>query len=77
MQKQEDKVNELDKLMQTLINHAHDLHVVLYEKQARDQLTDILHERPPRPRQGFSLSGLRFEYISRKYDKCNLDSFFY
>ncbi|CAF1502421.1 unnamed protein product [Rotaria magnacalcarata] len=64
LQKQEDKVNELDKLIQTLVNHAHDVHVVSYEKQARDQLTDILHERPPRPRQGFLLNGLRFEPIS-------------
>ncbi|CAF5086520.1 unnamed protein product, partial [Rotaria socialis] len=58
------KVNELDKLIQTLVNHAHDVHVVSYEKQAKDQLTDILHERPPRPRQGFLLNGLRFEPIS-------------
>lgn len=67
LQKQEDKVNELEKLVQTLINHAHDVHVVFYEKQAREQLTDILHERPPRPRQGFLLNGLRFEPISSKY----------
>jgi len=66
LQKQEEKVNELEKLIQTLVNHAHDVHVVLYEKQARDSLTEILHERPPRPRQGFSLNGLRFEPISSK-----------
>jgi hypothetical protein len=66
LQKQEEKVNELDKLIQTLINHAHDIYVVLYEKQARDSLTEILHERPPRPRQGFLLNGLRFEPISSK-----------
>jgi hypothetical protein len=67
LQKQEEKVNELDKLIQTLVNHAHDVHVVLYEKQARDSLTEILHERPPRPRQGFLLNGLRFEPISSKF----------
>ncbi len=66
LQKQEEKVNELEKLIQTLVNHAHDVHVVLYEKQARDSLTEILHERPPRPRQGFLLNGLRFEPISSK-----------
>ncbi|CAF5159747.1 unnamed protein product, partial [Rotaria sp. Silwood1] len=64
LQKQEDKVNELAKLIQTLVNHAHDVHVVSYEKQARDQLTEILYERPPRPRQGYLLNGLRFEPIS-------------
>ncbi|CAF0732643.1 unnamed protein product [Adineta steineri] len=64
LQKQEEKVNELDKLIQTLVNHAHDVHVVLYEKQARDQLNEIIHERPPRPRQGFLLNGLRFEPLS-------------
>ncbi|CAF4739472.1 unnamed protein product [Rotaria sp. Silwood1] len=64
LQKQEDKINELAKLIQTLVNHAHDVHVVSYEKQARDQLTEILHERPPRPRQGYLLNGLRFEPIS-------------
>ena len=68
LQKQEEKVNELDKLIQTLVNHAHDVHVVLYEKQAKDQLTEILHERPPRPRQGFSLNGLRFESTTSKYN---------
>jgi hypothetical protein len=67
LQKQEDKVNELDKLLQTLINHAHDVHVVLFDKQARDQLTDIFHERPPRPRQGYLLHGLRFESMSSKF----------
>ena len=67
LQKQEEKVNELDKLIQTLVNHAHDVHVVLYEKQAKDQLTEILYERPPRPRQGFLLNGLRFEPISSEY----------
>lgn len=67
LQKQEEKVNELDKLIQTLINHAHDVHVVLYEKQAKDSLTEILYERPPRPRQGFLLNGLRFESISSKF----------
>jgi hypothetical protein len=67
LQKQEEKVNELDKLIQTLVNHAHDVHVVLYEKQARDQLTEILHQRPPRPRQGFLLNGLRFEPITSKF----------
>ena len=66
LQKQEDKINELNKLIQTLVHHAHDVYVVLYEKQARDQLTDILHERPPRPRQGFLLNGLRFEPRSSK-----------
>jgi hypothetical protein len=40
-------VNELDKLIQTLVNHAHDVHVVLYEKQAKVQLNRILNERPP------------------------------
>jgi hypothetical protein len=62
-------VNELDKLIQTLVNHAHDVHVVLYEKQAKVQLNEILNERPPRPRQGFLLNGLRFEPISSKYKK--------
>lgn len=61
LQKQEEKVNDLEKLMQTLVNHAHDVHVVLFEKQARDQLNEILHERPARPRQGHLLHGLRFE----------------
>ena len=67
LQKQEEKIHELEKLIETLINHAHDVHVVLYEKQARDTLTEILHERPPRPRQGFLLNGLRFESASSKF----------
>ena len=71
LQKQEEKVNELAKLIQTLINHAHDVHVLLYERQARDQLTDILHERPPRPRQGHLLNGLRFETTSSKWTAGN------
>lgn len=66
LQKQEEKVNELDKLIQTLVNHAHDVHVVLFEKQARDQLNELLHERPPRPRQGYLLNGLRFEPVSSR-----------
>ena len=65
LQKQEEKVNELEKLIQTLINHAHDVHVVLFERQAREQLNEILHERPARPRQGFLLHGLRFEGSTR------------
>ena len=70
LQKQEEKANELEKLIETLVNHAHDVHVVLYEKQAKDQLTEILHERPPRPRQGFLLNGLRFELASSECDEC-------
>lgn len=66
LQKQEEKIHELEKLIETLVNHAHDVHVVLYEKQARETLTDILHERPPRPRQGFLLNGLRFESTTSK-----------
>ena len=68
LQKQEEKVNELDKLIQTLVNHAHDIHVVLFEKEAREQLTELLHERPPRPRQGYLLNGLRFEPLSSRWN---------
>jgi len=77
LQKQEEKVNELDKLIQTLIHHAHDIYVVLYEKQARITLTEILHERPPRPRQGFLLNGLRFEPPSSKISIIRVLEIFY
>ena len=74
LQKQEEKVNQLEKLIVTLIHHAHDLHVVLFERHARETLIEILYERPPRPRQGFLLNGLRFEPISSK--KINVFSSF-
>lgn len=64
LEKQRDKLDQLEKLFLTLINYSHDIHVVLFQNQVRQTLLEVFYERPPRPRQGFSLNGIRFEPIS-------------